>query len=265
MAATWLTEIAFPGPFVTAGVLARMAAAVAAGGLPITSGVGFRVQAAVAVALTVAAAPAAATASPEASPDVGPLMLLVMAEALVGLVLGMAVATVLAAAGWAGGILGSVTGLTWSDDFTPEGDPQAAGMARLAWWMGLAGFLTAGGHLQVVAGLVDSVRLLPIGTACDAGGRWSTSLAMLATTMPSVAISLAVSLAVPALAAVLAFHLVAAICVRTVQFDPGQGLLQAAASLVLLAAVCVGTDSWIGGFASIVEPPLERCLHDVGP
>jgi hypothetical protein len=53
--------------------------------------------------------------------------------------------------------------------------------------------------------------------------------------------------------------------VRTVQFDPGQGILQAAASLVLLAAVCIGTDSWIGGFAAVVEAPLERCLHDVRP
>ena len=265
MAATWLTEVAFPGPIVAAGVFARMAAAVAVGGVPIAVGVGFRVQAAVAVALTLAAVPAAGAVMPATSLDSRPLVLLVLAEAIVGLVLGMAVATVLAAAGWAGGILGSATGLSWSDDFTPEGDPQTAGMARLAWWMGLAGFLAAGGHLHVVAGLVDSVRLLPIGTACGADGRWSASLETIATTMPSVAISLAISLAVPALAAVLAFHLVAAICVRTVQFDPGQGILQAVASLVLLAAVCIGTDSWIGGFAAVVEAPLERCLHDVRP
>ena len=38
-----------------------------------------------------------------------------------------------------------------------------------------------------------------------------------------------------------------------------------AASLVLLVAVCAGTDSWIGGFAALVEPPLERCFHDIHP
>ena len=48
MAATWLTEVAFPGPIVAAGGFARMAAAVAVGGVPIAVGVGFRVQAAVA-------------------------------------------------------------------------------------------------------------------------------------------------------------------------------------------------------------------------
>ena len=168
MAATWLTEVAFPGPIVAAGVFARMAAAVAVGGVPIAVGVGFRVQAAVAVALTLAAVPAAGAVMPATSLDSRPLVLLVLAEAIVGLVLGMAVATVLAAAGWAGGILGSATGLSWSDDFTPEGDPQTAGMARLAWWMGLAGFLAAGGHLHVVAGLVASIEQAE-GTAAEWG------------------------------------------------------------------------------------------------
>jgi hypothetical protein len=34
---------------------------------------------------------------------------------------------------------------------------------------------------------------------------------------------------------------------------------------VLLAAVCGGTDSWIGGFAAAVQSPLERCFHDIRP
>ena len=59
--------------------------------------------------------------------------------------------------------------------------------------------------------------------------------------------------------------IVAAIAVRSVGFDPGQGLLQTVASLVLLAAVCGGTDSWIGGFAAAVQSPLERCFHDIRP
>ena len=83
--------------------------------------------------------------------------------------------------------------------------------------------------------------------------------------MPSIGLSLAMSLALPALAAVLACHLVAAIAVRSVGFDPGQGLLQAVASLVLLAAVCGGADSWMGGFAAAVQSPLERCFHDIRP
>jgi flagellar biosynthetic protein FliR len=263
MSATWFADLPLPDVVVVAGVVARMATAVAAGVLPITSGVGVRVQAAVVLALTMAALPSAAAVS--SLTGAVPILFVVLAEALVGLVLGLAAAAVFAAAGWAGGILGSVTGLSWADDFTPEGDPQAAGMARLAWWMGLGGFLAADGHVALVAGLVDSVRSLPVASAVAADGRFSESLASLATAMPTVALSLALTLALPALAAVLAFHLVAAICARTVPFEPGQGLLQASAALVLLAAVCIGTDSWIGGFAARVQAPLERTVHDIHP
>jgi flagellar biosynthetic protein FliR len=262
MSATWFAAPPFPDVVVVAGVFARMAAAVAVGALPITSGVGFRVQAAVVLALTMAAVPSAPAVAASGS---SPLVFVVVAEAVVGLVMGLAVAAVFAAASWAGGILGSVTGLSWADDFTPEGDPQTAGMARLAWWMGLGGFLAADGHVDLVAGLVDSVRSLPVTAAVAADGGFSESLEMLATTMPAVALSLALTLALPALAAVLAFHLVAAVCVRTVPFEPGQGLLQASASLVLLAAVCIGTDSWIGGFAALVQAPLERAVHEIRP
>jgi flagellar biosynthetic protein FliR len=265
MAGPWIPSVAIADVAVAAGVIARIAAAIAVGVLPVTSGVGFRVQAAVALGLSIAAFPAADAAAPTAVRDPLALLWIVPAEAAVGLALGAAAASVLAAAAWMGAILGSVTGLSWADDFTPEGDPQTAGVARLAWWTALAGFVAADGHLQVVAGLVESVRRLPIGAAVGADGLWVDGLTQLAATMPSVAFSLAVSLALPALAAVVAFHLVAAICVRTIRFDPGQGLLQAAASLVLFAAICIGTESWTAGFAALVQAPLERCFHDIHP
>jgi hypothetical protein len=57
----------------------------------------------------------------------------------------------------------------------------------------------------------------------------------------------------------------ATIAVRVGRVDPGQGLFQSLASLVLLAAVCVAADAWIGGFATLVHGPLERCLVDIRP
>jgi flagellar biosynthetic protein FliR len=262
MTAAWLTGGGATELTVAAGLVARMAAAVAAGVLPIAAGVGVRVQAAVALAVALAAFPAAVDASRAAAIDPDSLGWILLGEAVVGLVLGAAVAAVLAAAGWAGAILGSVSGLSWADDFTPEGDPQTAGMARLAWWLGLAGFLAAGGHLQIIAGLIDGVRTLPVG-ACVAGPA-GTGLAAVASAMPGVAVSLALSLALPAVAAVLACHLAAAICLRAIRFEPGQGMLQAVASIVLVAAVCLGMESWTSGFAGLVRAPLERCL-DVEP
>lgn len=247
---------------VAVGLLVRFAVIAAAGAIPLVAGVGLRVTAAFVGVVAIAAYPAALEAARGSAIDPRAWGWIVVGEAVVGSVIGAGTAAVLAAATWAGGMLGSVAGLSWADEFTPEGDPQTAGMARLAWWLGLAGFLGAGGHLHLVAGLIDAARTLPVG-ACAAGRGWP-ALYDVAALLPGVALSLALALALPVLAAVLACHLAAAICLRAIRFEPGQGVVQAVASIVLLAAVCLGADSWTAGFARLVEGPLERCL-DVEP
>jgi len=247
---------------VAAGVVARLAAATAVGGLPVTAATSLPVKAACVFGLSVAAWPAASGAAVTAEPTA--IVRVVAGEAVVGLALGMAVAAVLAAAAWAGSVLGSVSGLSWADDFAPEGDAQAAGVARLAWWLGLMGFLAAGGHVALVAGLIDTFHALPVGAVSAAGGGFAPLLPLVAAA-PATGLSLALLLAGPALAAVLAFHVAAAIAVRVGRVDPGQGLLQSLASLVLLAAVCVAADSWIGGYAALVGAPVERCLDVARP
>lgn len=239
------------------GLGARMAAAVAVGGFPLP-GVPLRVRAALAVALAAAALPAAVTALPAAmtAPAAGvPLPLLVVGEALVGLGLGLGTAAVLAAASWAGSILGSASGLSWADDFADSGDPQAAGTARLAWWLGLAGFLAAGGHLVVVAGLIDSVHALPVGGGPEASG-WAERVA----TTTAMAIGLAVALAGPALAAVVAFHAAAAVCSQALRIVPGSGLLQGGAAVVVVAALAAGAAGWAGGFGSVATDRIEAAF-----
>lgn len=245
-------------PALAAGVVARMAAAVAAGGLPVFPRLDIRVRVSMALALAAVAAPTAAPAA--ASPALLPLL---AGEAVVGCGLGLAVATVFGAASWAGGILGGVTGLNWADE--PGGDEAGgeAGIARLAGWLAVAGFLAAGGHLAVVAGLVESVQRLPVG-AITAGGI-QDGLLDLAAVLPQVALGLAVSLAAPALTAVIAFHVAAAIGARAIRLTPGAGLLPAAASLVLLAAVLAGAAGWTAGFAAAVQGPLEQALLESRP
>lgn len=259
----WMATITPSHGVIAAGVFARMAVAVWAGGLPVATGTGARIQAAVATALAVAALPAAVAAAPSTAPDAWSTVAILGGEALVGLAIGLAVASVFAAAAWAGHLLGSLTGLAWADDFGGEPGGDSAGIGRLAWWLGLAGFVAAGGHEAVVAGLVDSVTMLPVTAIGTARAR--DAVTAIVATMPSIGLTLAVSLAMPAVAAVLAFHLIAAIAVRSVGFDPGQGLVPALASLVLLAVLCGGTESWIGGFAAAVRPPLERCFHEIRP
>jgi flagellar biosynthesis protein FliR len=174
--------------------------------------------------------------------------------------MGTAAAAVLAATAWAGGILGSVSGLSWADDFDPDAAGESAGIARLAWWVGLAAFFTAGGQLAVVGGLIDSVRHVPIGTAF--GGPPEEWLVTLAVTTPAVALSLAVMLAMPALVAVVAFHLASAICLRAIPFATGPGLLQGLASLVLLASIWLGAESWGGGSAIMMLRSIDACFGE---
>ena len=77
---------------------------------------------------------------------------------------------------------------------------------------------------------------------------------------PGAALDLAVLLAMPALAAVVAFHLVAAICLRTIPFSPGPGLLHGLAALVLLAALWLSADAWAGGSAAALLGAVEHCF-----
>ena len=257
MPADSLPAILTADPALVAGVVARMAAAVAAGGLPVFPWLDMRVRAAATLALAAVALPAAVPAG-----DSLPLVPLLVGEAVVGLGLGLAAALAFAAAAWAGGILGTVSGLNWAADFTPDVPAGEGGAAQLATWLGIAGFLLAGGHLAIVAGLVDSVGRMPVGGLAAGGG---AGLAELVATLPTAALGLALALAAPALAAVLAFHVASAICLRAIRFAPGPGLLQAAASLVLLAAVSAGASGWTSGFAIAARRQVEQSLDDLRP
>ena len=248
-----------PEVVVAAGVCGRIAAAVVTGTLPILPGSSFRIRLTLAFALAVVAVPMAlAVQNTPAARPIGPLFPVLAGELLVGLLMGTAAAAVLAATGWAGGILGSVSGLSWSDDFDPAAVGESAGIARLAWWVGLAAFFTAGGQLAVVGGLIDSVRHIPVGTAFGASPQeWLVTLAV---TTPGVAISLAAMLAMPALVAVMAFHLASAICLRSIPFSPGHGLLQGLCSLVLLASLWLGAEVWAGGSAIMMMRSIDACF-----
>ena len=188
------------------------------------------------------------------------MFVVIVGESLAGLAIGTAIAAVASAGAWAGGILGSVAGLSWADDFAPEGDAQSAGMARLAWWVSCGGFIAAGGLGAIAAGLVDSVRTMPIGALVPGAAAAALPLADIAVRLPAAALSLAVTLAIPALVAVICFHLTCAICLRTVPFTPASGMLQAVAALVLLGAVYLGADAWSSGFGGIAQGQIEQCF-----
>jgi flagellar biosynthesis protein FliR len=247
-------------PLVAGGWTCRLVAAVWVGALPLGRQAPAGLRLALAVALALVGLPAALTTRPDVT-AVSPPLLIGM-ELVVGVGLGLVAATIVAAAAWAGAIVGSVAGLSWSGDFAVEGEEDAAGTARLAWWCGVAAFFAAGGHLAVVGGLLDSAAALPVGSTVtgDATGH----LLAVATAVPGLALSLTFAIAAPLLAALVAFHLAAAICLRTVGLAPGSGLLQALSALVLLAALVVGGDVWLTGFGTAARTLVTRGLAAVG-
>jgi len=245
---------------IAAGILGRVLG-ILGGAAPVLPEVSIRIRIALAVTLTAVALPLAMAArgpAPTLSLSVGAAVFVVVGEAAVGLALGAALAALVSAGAWAGSVLGSVAGLAWADDFDPDGGVESAGCARFAWWTSAGVFLAAGGLQAIIAGTIESLRVLPIGMALPASGLPRGSLDHLAADVPAVAFALALSLAVPALLAVLAFHLAAAITMRTVPFAPGSGLLQGLAAVVLLGALFVGADAWSKGFPDLVQGPIER-------
>jgi len=230
-------------------VVARCGGFVAASTFPVYPGVDARVRLAMAIAVSAVAMPGvlASGVSPE---GITPIAL--VAEAVLGAAMGTAVACVSASAAWAFGMAATACGLAGGDDADPL-SVEGAGIARLAWWISAGGFVASGGARGVLGGLLDSFVTMPVGGRGD--GVVSQLLAV-ATSLPAAAFTIAVSLALPVVAALVAYHAVVAIATRAAGFEPGVGLVQASASLLLLVILFLTADVWIVGFPLRVDDAL---------
>lgn len=97
---------------------------------------------------------------------------MIAGEACLGLCLGLAVAAAVSAVAWAGDLLGSIAGLAWEDGEEDGAAGSPAGIARLARWLAVGGFLAAGGLDVVLVSLTDSVRSMPIGILARSAMPW---------------------------------------------------------------------------------------------
>lgn len=261
--------VALPPPLVepaaaivAAGLAVRVAGLLLVGGQRLYPGLTPQVRLGLLLVFAVATAPAAIAARQPTGETLPPLPFLFGSELLVGAGLGLAVALLLSAVAAAGGILAATAGLDWAAAFTPGGEDRP-GVARLCGWLGLAAFVSAGGQRLVVNGLLDSCWRLPIGRLAGSLGRAEFPLADLLFQLPAVGLSLAVGLALPVLVAVLTTHVTAAICLRTVSFTPGIGLLQGLAAVVLLGGLLLGSRQWSEQAGQLLLPPLEATFAAV--
>ena len=247
---------------VVAGLAVRVAGLLLVGGQRLYPGLTPQLWLGLLLVVAVATAPAAIAASQTAAAPLPPLPLLFGSEFLVGAGLGIAVALLISAVAAAGAMLAATAGLDWAAAFTP-GSEDRPGVARLCGWLGFAAFVIAGGQRLVVNGLLESCWRLPIGRLAGSVGMVEFPLAEMLIQLPSVGLSLAVSLAFPVLVAVLTTHITAAICLRTVSFTPGIGLLQGVAAVVLLGGLLLGSRQWSEQAGRLLISPLEATFAAV--
>jgi flagellar biosynthesis protein FliR len=234
--------------------IARVVGFVAVGSLPLGPGMPLVVRVALAWALSIAAITWSLPVGLEQHAHL-PLALAVPSELFLGALFGMSVACVTAASAWAGTLLGSISGLSWADDFSSGPAEATTPLSRLVWWVAAGAFVSSGGARVVVFGLVDSLSTLPLGASLDIGV--STSLL----TALAMGCRLAIALALPAMIAVLSWHVSAAIVCRVIPLSPSAGLLQGSAAVVLLLAIWAGGPMWTAGIATAMEVTCERVFE----
>lgn len=253
-----------PATLVAAGLLARVILAVETAAHGLLPTVEFKARLALSLIVALATLPAALVASPliGSAPTLSIAITTVTGEALFGLCLGLMVAAAVGAFGWAGDLLGGIAGLAWEDGEEEEAGAPA-GTARLARWLAVGGFLAAGGLEVVFTSLIDGVRSMPVGFLGHNLPVWD-AIASWAVGMTSMAIGLAVSLAMPVLAAVLVFQLVVALSLRVASCEPGPGLLHAATALVVLAMLSCSAHAWSRAAGPRLLPALTSSLVSPG-
>jgi len=238
--------------------VARVGGFVAIGTLPLAPGLPLLVRVALAWAMSIAAL-AWVLPSRHAVAESVPLVQVALTEVAVGGFIGLSVACVTAAAGWAGGVLSSISGLSWAEDYGGGPSEAATPLARLVWWVAAAAFVSSGGGRVLLVGLLESFATLPLGVGFDA------EIAGMLTRAFGLAWRLAIAVALPALVAVLAWHLSAALACRVIPLSPSTGLLQGSAAVVLLCAVWLGGTSWTSGLASATTVACEQIFDQVTP
>jgi flagellar biosynthetic protein FliR len=159
----WIAAFIFP--------LARVLALVVATPPFYIEGLSTRALLLFGVAITIAIAPALPQAlAIDPASGVG---LLVLAEQMaIGYAMGFAMRLVFSAVDMAGDMISSQMGLGFATAYDPQSTSQTPVISEFAGMIALLLFLAMNGHLMVLAALMRSFAVLPIGVAAIAGSSW---------------------------------------------------------------------------------------------
>ncbi len=215
-----------------------------------------QVRVLLAVILTLLVAPLQSPAAVRVPETVVGLLLVAGGELVVGLALGVGVIALLSGLQLAGQMVGQASGLSLAEVFNPTFETSVPIFSQLWYMVGVAVFVLVGGHRLVVAGLLETLAAIPVGSA-------SLALAWdeLAVRLLSESLSLGIRAAAPCVAAVTLSTLVLGLVSRTLPqlnlLVMGFGL-NALATLLVLAASLAGT-VWL--LEAELEPTVETVLQ----
>ncbi len=135
----------------------------------------------------------------------------VFGELLIGLILGFSVTIVFVGARMAGMLIGQQAGLAMGRVMNPMADGQSTLVGQMFFLVYFMIFLGAGGHLAMVAALLDTFQAIPPGSF-----RFSESFLTLAVQLLSAAMAMSIRLAAPALIALFMTSLAMGFLSRTI-------------------------------------------------
>lgn len=125
------------------------------------------------LALTIMVAPVLQP-MPNVSPASAQGLFILVDQLLIGVAMGLAIRVVISAVEMAGHIMGLQMGLGFATFFDPQNSTQIPVVGQFLGLVAMLLFLSINGHLMVIAALVDSFRLLPVGLYPLSSGAWQT-------------------------------------------------------------------------------------------
>jgi len=181
-----------------------------------------------------------------------------LSELAIGIVIGLAGAVIMQSLSIAGEVISMQMGLSIAPALAPLPELQVSGIAPLSTLLGVTLYLSLGGHLMLLHGLADSLRVLPPGgTVAFSGGQ------PLVVALAGQMFACAVSAAAPVMVALLVTNVAIAILGRAVPqlnammvsfpLSVGVGLFMFAVSLPIVASVVT---NWVLRMPAGVEDLL---------
>jgi flagellar biosynthetic protein FliR len=212
------------------------------------------VRALLAFTLAVLTAPMHASQVPPMPETLAGLTLLLGSELLIGLTIGFGVTVILSGVQMAGSQIGQASGLSLADVFNPMVDSSVPLFSQVLHLFALAIFVVIGGHRLVMAGLLETFAVLPLGASAFDVDFIELTLALLMRSF-----ELGVRIAAPATTALLLATLVLGLISRTMPQLNVLALGFGLNALILLTVFGLA----LAGTAAVLEGEFEPMFQTV--